>query len=348
MSHIEIIGVSKSFGDSRVLQDCRLSASRGSVLTLLGPSGCGKTTLLRIIAGFLDPDEGEVRIDGRDITLLPPNRREVGYVFQNYALFPHLTVAENVAYGLKVRRRSKAEIATRVEAALEMVALADFAGRYPARLSGGQQQRVAIARALVLEPQVLLLDEPFNALDARLRLSMQVELRKLISRIGVTAIFVTHDQAEAMTLSDQVAVMRQGRIEQAAAPLEIYDRPSTAYVATFIGRANVVPVTLRNGAVEGLPGVLSALPDGPAAMVLRPENLVILPQESSASGWQGRVVFASADGPTMEVELDAGLAEPLRAVLPRRAGAPTPILGSALRLGIADPAGCAVIAAHAD
>ncbi|PWS38962.1 Fe3+/spermidine/putrescine ABC transporter ATP-binding protein [Falsiroseomonas bella] len=343
MTQIEIAGVGKRFGAHQVLRDCTLSIARGQVLTLLGASGCGKTTLLRIIAGFLDPDEGEVRIQGRDITTLPPNRRQVGYVFQNYALFPHLTVAENVAYGLKVRRRPRAEIADRVRAALETVALAGFADRYPARLSGGQQQRVAIARALVLEPEVLLLDEPFNALDAKLRLAMQVELRKLISRVGITSIFVTHDQAEAMTLSDQVAVMREGRIEQLAAPLDLYDRPATPYVATFIGRANVVPVTVRGGAVEGVPGVAAARADGPAALVLRPENLRLLAAGAPGVVWNGRVAFATADGPTMELELDAGLAEPLRAVLPRRAGEAAPAAGTLLGLGIADPAGCAVI-----
>ena len=343
MTHIEIAGVGKRFGAQQVLRECTLSVARGQVLTLLGPSGCGKTTLLRIIAGFLDPDSGEVRVQGRDITVLPPNQRQVGYVFQNYALFPHLTVADNVAYGLKVRRRPRAEITERVRAALATVALEGFADRYPARLSGGQQQRVAIARALVLEPEVLLLDEPFNALDAKLRLTMQVELRKLISRVGITSIFVTHDQAEAMTLSDQVAVMREGRVEQVAAPLELYDRPATPYVATFIGRANVVPVTVRDGVVQEVPGIAAARPDGAAALVLRPENLRILPADAPGS-WQGRVLFATADGPTMEVELDAGLAEPLRAVLPRRAGEATPLAGAELRLGIADPAGCAVIA----
>jgi len=344
MTQIEIAGVGKRFGPHQVLRDCTLSVERGQVLTLLGASGCGKTTLLRIIAGFLDPDEGEVRIQGREITALPPNRRQVGYVFQNYALFPHLTVADNVAYGLKVRRRPRAEIATRVAAALDTVALGGFADRYPARLSGGQQQRVAIARALVLEPEVLLLDEPFNALDAKLRLTMQVELRKLISRVGITSIFVTHDQAEAMTLSDRVAVMREGRVEQVAPPLELYDRPATPYVATFIGRANVVPVTVRGGVVEGVPGVAAARADGPAALVLRPENLRLLPADAPDGVWRGRVLFATADGPTMEVELDAGLAEPLRAVLPRRAGEAAPAPGTELALGIADPAGCAVIA----
>jgi ABC-type Fe3+/spermidine/putrescine transport system ATPase subunit len=344
MTQIEITGVGKRFGAQPVLRDCTLSVERGQVLTLLGASGCGKTTLLRIIAGFLDPDQGEVRIQGRDITTLPPNRRQVGYVFQNYALFPHLTVAENVAYGLRVRRRPRAEIADRVRAALSTVALDGFADRYPARLSGGQQQRVAIARALVLEPEVLLLDEPFNALDAKLRLAMQVELRKLISRVGITSIFVTHDQAEAMTLSDQVAVMREGRVEQLAAPLDLYDRPATPYVATFIGRANVVPAVLRGGVVEGVPGVVAARPDGPVALVLRPENLRLLPADAPDAIWRGRVAFATADGPTMEIELDAGLAEPLRAVLPRRAGEAAPAPGSVLGLGIADPAGCTVIA----
>ena len=257
MSHILLEGVVKSFGDTRVLDGCTIAVEKGTVFTLLGPSGCGKTTLLRTLAGFVEPDQGRVMVGGKDITDLAPNQRQVGYVFQSYALFPHLTVAGNVAYGLKVRRRGRAEIQTRVAQALDLVSLAGFADRYPAQLSGGQQQRVAIARALVLEPEVLLLDEPFNALDAKLRLAMQIELRKLIERVGITSIFVTHDQTEAMTLSDTVAVMRSGAIEQVGAPLEIYDRPSSAYAATFIGRANVIAARAAGGAIAEAPGVAS-------------------------------------------------------------------------------------------
>jgi putative spermidine/putrescine transport system ATP-binding protein len=340
-AHIMIDGVSKSYGALRVLADCTLSVDRGTILTLLGPSGCGKTTLLRTIAGFVDPDAGRVCIGGSDITQHAPNERRVGYVFQNYALFPHLTVAGNVAYGLKVRRVGGAEIAQRVGRALDLVALGGLGDRYPAQLSGGQQQRVAIARALVLEPDVLLLDEPFNALDAALRTTMQVELRKLIERVGITSIFVTHDQAEAMALSDQVAVMRSGHIEQMAPPLDIYDRPRTAYVAGFIGRANLIEVSAKGGRVEGFERIAAPVPDGEAILVVRPENLVI--DTGDAMSWVGRVTFATALGGQIEYEVDCGLREPMRVLSQRRAGA-TPIgPGTPVRVTVEDPDACVVL-----
>jgi putative spermidine/putrescine transport system ATP-binding protein len=339
MAHIELTGITKSYSNLPVLKGCSLAVEKGQVMTLLGPSGCGKTTLLRTLAGFVEPEAGHVVVGGRDITGLPPNRRSVGYVFQNYALFPHLTVAGNVAYGLKVRRRPDAEIRERVARALDLVSLSGFADRYPAQLSGGQQQRVAIARVLVLEPEVLLLDEPFNALDAKLRLSMQTELRKLILRLGITSIFVTHDQSEAMMLSDQVAVMRAGVIEQVEAPLTLYDRPVNAYVAGFIGRANVLPVVVRGGrtAPFDLP---SDRPDGPADLIVRPENLVL----SDAGGMPGTVAMATAQGPVIEYDIEAGFAEPIRLTAPRRAGETPLPMGAEVRLGILDPMACRLIA----
>jgi len=343
MAHIVIEAVSKRFGANQVLDQCSVVVEKGTVLTLLGPSGCGKTTLLRTIAGFVEPDAGRVVVGGRDITAMPPNRRQVGYVFQNYALFPHLTVADNVAYGLRVQRRNRAEIAVRVAKALDLVALGPLAQRYPARLSGGQQQRVAIARALVLEPEVLLLDEPFNALDAQLRLAMQIELRKLIARVGITSIFVTHDQQEAMTLSDSVAVMRAGRIEQRAPPLEIYDRPDTAYVAEFIGRANLVPVRMRGGKVEGM-AIAAPLPDGMATLIVRPENLRLL--TGPCDGWTGRVGFATALGPTTEYEIDIGGGATLRVLAARRAGEAVIQAGQAVCVAVVDAAACRVLAGN--
>jgi ABC-type Fe3+/spermidine/putrescine transport system ATPase subunit len=244
---VDIRGLIKRYGHQTVLDRCSLSAAEGEILTLLGPSGCGKTTLLRCIAGFIAPDAGSIFIDGRDVAPVPANRRPVGVVFQSYALFPHLTVARNVGYGLRIRGLPANEIAGRVESALASVSLTGLQDRYPSQLSGGQQQRVAIARVVVLQPRVLLLDEPFNALDAKLRGAMQVELRQLIKRLGITAIFVTHDQEEAMTLSDRIAVMRAGRIEQIDRPETIYDRPATMYVADFIGASNVVPCRARDG-----------------------------------------------------------------------------------------------------
>ncbi len=348
MSHLVIDNVSKSFGAVPVLRGCSLSIPKGTVLTLLGPSGCGKTTLLRTIAGFHAPDAGRILIEGRDIGHLPPNRREVGYVFQNYALFPHLTIADNVAYGLKVRRRPAAETKARVADALALVDLAGFADRYPAQLSGGQQQRVAIARALVLEPAVLLLDEPFNALDAKLRLTMQIELRKLIERVGITSIFVTHDQSEAMTLSDNVAVMHKGVIEQFGPPLAIYDRPETAYVANFIGRANLVPGEVERGRFAGLVSMPAAIGDGPATLIVRPENLALEEAATDAPGWRGRVAFATALGPTIEYEIDCGLGEPVRAVVNRSPGRATIPPGTEVRVAITDPAAAIVLPGHAD
>jgi ABC-type Fe3+/spermidine/putrescine transport system ATPase subunit len=340
MAHIDLSNITKSYGGLPVLKGCSLAVDKGQVMTLLGPSGCGKTTLLRTLAGFVTPEAGRVVVGGTDITSLPPNRRSVGYVFQNYALFPHLTVAENVAYGLKVRRRPAGEIRNRVGRALELVSLTGFEQRYPAQLSGGQQQRVAIARVLVLEPEVLLLDEPFNALDAKLRLSMQTELRKLIIRLGITSIFVTHDQSEAMMLSDKVAVMRAGVIEQVAPPLELYDRPATAYVANFIGRANVLSVTVSGGQVAEF-GLAADRADGPASLLVRPENLAFA---SAADGLAGTVSLASAQGPFLEYEVATGRAEePIRLVAMRRAGEVPLDPGTPVRLRIVDAAACRLL-----
>ncbi|WP_182422235.1 ABC transporter ATP-binding protein [Aureimonas sp. ME7] len=318
MSQLVIENVSKEFGALKVLQSCHLAVEKGQVVTLLGPSGCGKTTLLRSIAGFLQPDAGRILVKGTDISRQPPNRRDVGYVFQNYALFPHLTIRDNIAYGLTIRRRPREEIRRRVDEALSLIALGAFADRFPKQLSGGQQQRVAIARSLVLEPEVLLLDEPFNALDAQLRLSMQIELRKLIDRVGITSIFVTHDQQEAMTLSDRIAIMRGGRIEQLGAPLDIYDRPRTDFVADFIGRANLLLTEVAGGRTRSPQPIATELPDGPATLVARPENIEIV--SGDAVGWPGTIGFSTALGPVIEYEIDCGLREPIRAAIPRQAG----------------------------
>ena len=342
MAYIVIDQISKSFGAHQVLRECSFSVPKGTVLTLLGPSGCGKTTLLRTIAGFVEPDGGRVVVNGQDISYLPPNQRQVGYVFQNYALFPHLCIADNVAYGLKVRRRPAPEIKDRVAKALDLVDLTPFAERYPAQLSGGQQQRVAIARALVLEPSVLLLDEPFNALDAKLRLTMQIELRKLIERVGITSIFVTHDQLEAMTLSDTVAVMRAGAIEQFGSPLEIYDRPRSSYVANFIGRANLIPGRSERGLFAGPQPIATALPDGEATLVVRPENLGI--ETGEGPGWPGTIGFATALGPTVEYEIDCGWAEPLRAIVPRQFGRGTIPANTPVRAVVTDAQAAIVLA----
>jgi putative spermidine/putrescine transport system ATP-binding protein len=237
--------VSKRFGKITALDDVSLAVRRGELITLLGPSGCGKTTLLNLVAGFLAPEQGEIAIAGRRVTDVPTYRREIGIMFQSYALFPHMSVAANVGYGLKMRRIAKPEMARRVADALALVKLAGFEDRKPRALSGGQQQRVALARALVIRPKVLLLDEPFSALDRNLRASMQVELKEIVRKVGVTTIFVTHDQSEALSLSDRIAVMVQGRIRQLGAPDEIYRAPLDRFVASFVGDVNVLRARLE-------------------------------------------------------------------------------------------------------
>ena len=257
-------GVTKKFGAQTVVREVDLAIEPGEFFTMLGPSGSGKTTLLRLIAGFERLDAGSISLGAIDVTNLPPYQREVNTVFQDYALFPHYTVAENVNYGLRVRKVPRAQAKERVEGALEMVRMSEFAQRKPGQLSGGQRQRVALARALVNEPKVLLLDEPLGALDLKLRQEMQVELKRIQRSVGITFIYVTHDQEEALTMSDRLAVFRDGRIEQIGHPTEVYECPATEFVAGFVGTSNVIET-----------------PVGPA--VLRPEKIDILPGTFAAS-----------------------------------------------------------------
>ena len=238
--------ITKNFGEGDVLRDISLDVARGEFVTLLGASGCGKTTTLRIISGLETPDEGTVLLDDRDVTALPPERRPVNTVFQSYALFPHMNVEKNVAYGLRVRGMDKASIAKRVREMLELVQMEDYAKRMPSQLSGGQRQRIAIARALAPEPELLLLDEPLGALDLQLRRQMQLELKRLQKKLGITFVYITHDQEEAINMSDRIAVMRGGRFEQIGTPEEIYDEPKTHYVAQFIGRSTILDGTVES------------------------------------------------------------------------------------------------------
>ena len=265
MTDVEVSGVSKRYDDLWAVKRVSFAAPAGSFTSLLGPSGCGKTTTLRLIAGFAALDEGEVRIGGEPVDALPAWRRNLGVVFQNYALFPFMTVFDNVAFGLRRRKVPQGETAARVAEAIDLVGLPDLARRYPRQLSGGQQQRVALARALVIRPDVLLLDEPLSNLDAKLRAEMRFELKRIQRETGVTSIFVTHDQEEALTLSDQIVVMNRGTVAGAAAPKTIWERPSSAYVADFLGVENLFPGTVRDGAsAEG--NVVVGIDDGDAVL----------------------------------------------------------------------------------
>lgn len=298
---LSIRNVAKSFSKNAVLRDISLDVAEGEFLTILGESGSGKTTLLRIIAGFETASAGEVWMGEERLDRQPPYRRRVNTVFQHYALFPHLTVEQNVGYGLRVAKRPAAEIATRVAEALEKVRMSAHAKSKPSKISGGQQQRVALARALVNRPRLLLLDEPLSALDANLRRQMQVELKSLQREVGISFIFVTHDQEEAMVMSDRIALLRSGELEQVATPREIYSRPATAYVAQFIGHTNLLRGEVLGGVVRyGSLSWASSLPDGPALFSLRPEH-VRLAGNGSPSGVvrvRGRVVHQAFHGAT--------------------------------------------------
>jgi len=276
MAFLELDGLVKRYGEFTAVAECSLSVAKGEFVCLLGPSGCGKTTTLQMVAGFIMPSRGRIVLDGRDITAVKPNQRGLGIVFQSYALFPHMTVAENVAFGLEMRRVPADERRRRVAETLELVHLAPFAARYPIELSGGQRQRVALARALVIRPPVLLLDEPMGALDAKLREDMQIELRALQHRVGITTIMVTHDQAEAMTLADRVVLMNQGRIEQMGRPFEMYEQPNGRFSSTFLGKANVFEGRCEAGAVRvgdlRLP-CEAGTPGGTVDYIVRPEKL---------------------------------------------------------------------------
>jgi spermidine/putrescine transport system ATP-binding protein len=287
---LSIRNITKSFDATRVLQDVSFDVGASEFLTILGESGSGKTTLLRILAGFEQADAGEVWMGGERLDRQPANRRNVNTVFQHYALFPHLSIFENVAYGLRAKKVAWNEITRRVEATLEQMRMSEFAQRRPAQLSGGQQQRVALARALVNRPQILLLDEPLAALDANLRRHMQVELKSLQRAIGISFVFVTHDQEEAMLLSDRIALLRHGRIEQIATPREIYGRPRTAYAATFIGQTNLLRASISNGTARIGPLQWDcSQPEGSSVFSLRPEHIVVTTDHGPASGLRCKV-----------------------------------------------------------
>lgn len=312
---VDLDGITHRYGGMLAVDKVTLSIRAGEILALLGPSGCGKTTLLRIVAGFVSQSQGRVLIDGQSIDALPSNQREIGIVFQNYALFPHLTVWENIAYGLKARGRAKAEVHEKVERFLEVVQLNGLADRLPRQLSGGQQQRVALARALAVEPRVLLLDEPFSALDKSLRLDMQIELRRLQKQFGLTAILVTHDQDEAMSVADRIAVMNSGRVEQVDSPVTVYDRPETLFVSGFVGTTNQlrgtvavarpgsVEVELSAGATLDIPTERTFSAGEAVVVTIRPEQLSIY-TEGAKDRWPVRPRLSVPIGSSIIRELE--------------------------------------------
>jgi ABC-type Fe3+/spermidine/putrescine transport system ATPase subunit len=305
---LSIRDVAKRFGRNEVLRNITLDVAEGEFLTILGESGSGKTTLLRIIAGFETASAGEVWMGNERLDRQPPYRRRVNTVFQHYALFPHLTVEQNVAYGLRVAKRPEAEITSRVSEALEKVKMSAYAKSKPAKISGGQQQRIALARALVNRPRLLLLDEPLSALDANLRRQMQVELKSLQREVGISFIFVTHDQEEAMVMSDRIALLRSGDLEQVATPREIYGRPATAYTAQFIGHTNLLKCNVQAGIIRcSSLAWPSALPDGPSLFSLRPENIRLATSNNVVPGAvrvRGKVIQQAFQGATELIRVE--------------------------------------------
>jgi putative spermidine/putrescine transport system ATP-binding protein len=291
MSFLALEALTKRFGDAVAVDGLSLAVEKGEFVSLLGPSGCGKTTTLQMIAGFVEPSAGSIRLGARDLTAIKPAARGLGIVFQSYALFPHMTAAENVAFGLDMRGVAKAEQVKRVTDTLALVGLAGFSDRFPRRMSGGQQQRVALARALVIKPDMLLLDEPLSNLDAKLREEMQVELRQIQRTVGTTTILVTHDQGEAMALSDRIVVMNKGRAEQIARPTEVYQKPATAFVANFLGKINVLAARAAGGVVYIGSGrwVVPGAADGPCRVSVRPERITFGDSEGIAGTVAARI-----------------------------------------------------------
>jgi putative spermidine/putrescine transport system ATP-binding protein len=345
---LAISGVDHFFGQMQALAGISLAVAPGELIVLLGPSGCGKTTLLQIIAGFIRPTRGEVTLGGARIDHVPANRRRIGMVFQNYALFPHLSVFENVAYGLRARRAADAVIRTKVTEMLALVKMTDFAGRYPSALSGGQQQRVALARAMAIEPDVVLLDEPFSALDKNLRLDMQIEIKSLFKGAGITSIMVTHDQEEALSMADRIAVMSDGRIEQIDTPNALYDRPISLFVNRFIGHSNFLRGTMvsadrvRLDAGVELPLSPSRRfrPDAPVIVAVRPENCALA--KPTQDGVPATIRVTLPLGPSEVIEAVTPSGEHLK--IHRSRSPTTPVLepGAAVCIRFADPTGVGV------
>ena len=344
MAYLTVSNATKSYGAMRALDGVGFEVNKGEFVSLLGPSGCGKTTLLRSLAGLVTLDHGKIILGDNDITRLTTYQRDIGFVFQNYALFPHMSVSENIAFGLRVRRQSKAEIARAVGEALETVRLPQVADRKPSALSGGQQQRIALARALVTKPRLLLLDEPFGALDRQLREQMQLELRELTRRLDITAIFVTHDQGEALILSDRVAVMNAGHIDQIGAPDEIYERPRTKFVLDFVGLSNYLTgrvvghdsrhTTVAVGEKQYRAAGTVAIGSRDVGYAVRPGKISLLAPDAQAehNSLGGKVKDAAYLGDITHYQIDVGLDRPFLAHVVNRSGSYTPPVGASVTL----------------
>jgi putative spermidine/putrescine transport system ATP-binding protein len=313
MAFLEINDLRKAFGLLSVVQNFELAVERGEFVSFLGPSGCGKTTTLRMVAGFEKPSSGTIRINGNDVTGLRPNQRNVGMVFQSYALFPNMTVAENIGFGLKVARRPAAEIGARVEEMLKLIKLPTLAGRHPYQLSGGQQQRVALARALAIKPQVLLLDEPLSALDAKIRVSLREEIRTVQRALGITTIYVTHDQEEALSMSDRIVVMNEGRVEQIGTPFEIYNYPRTRFVASFVGTLNILRARVLDAArgriaiddqeIVAQRGIAEITTGETRLVALRPEAISLTDPGGERNRMKGTIEDVSFLGSVMRIRV---------------------------------------------
>jgi putative spermidine/putrescine transport system ATP-binding protein len=304
-------GLSRHYGSVVALDDLDLTVQPGELIALLGPSGCGKTTTLRLLAGLEDADTGRINVAGRDITRLPASKRDMGMVFQAYSLFPHMTVKQNVAFGLRLRKISQAQRDQRALEMLDLVELATQADRYPHQISGGQQQRVALARALAIQPKVLLLDEPLSALDAKVRAQLRDQIRRIQLEVGITTLFVTHDQEEALAIADRVGVMRAGRLEQLASPTEVYARPATSFVAEFVGLSNRLAGTVTGSVVtvrgHDLPLVDTSTLAGPVTAIVRPEAVTLASDDSGEAGpMTGTVIASTFLGATSRVTVDLG------------------------------------------